>query len=67
MPSLLADFGHCAENKVNYDAIVDGTYIPPHDVDLFVKKFIAALVMLDSIRVKGVIDRTVTSKNYEQA
>ena len=67
LPYLLADFGFCAENKVNCDAVINGTYVPPDDVDCYAKEFIAALAIIDSLRSKGTIDLLVLPKEHEQA
>ena len=53
MPSMLVDSGYCAENKVNCDAVIDGTYIPPDNMNPFAKEFIAALAMLDLLRTRA--------------
>ena len=66
MPSLLADFGFCAENKVNCDAVTNSTHVPPDDVDCYAKEFIAALAMSDSLRVKGTIDILLKPEDHEQ-
>ena len=52
MPLLLADLGSCVENKENFYAVMDGTYIPSNsnDVDPFVKKFIAALARSNTLK-----------------
>ena len=50
--SLLADFGSCAENKVNYDVVINGKYVPHDDVDSYAKEFIEVLVIPASPREK---------------
>ena len=67
LPYLLADFGFCAENKANCDAVINGTYASPDNVEYYAKEFIKALAMPDSLRAKDAIHLSVSQEEHEQA
>ena len=51
--------------KVNCDAVINGTYVPPDDVDYYAKEFIEALAMPDSLRAKGTVDLLILPEEHE--
>ena len=64
---LRDEFGYCAENYENIQAVLDGTYNPPPGTDQYAKEFLRELQMPDAIREKGPIDINLTEEDNEQA
>lgn len=56
---LLQDFRYCADNKINVDAVLNGTYIVPPGTDQYVKEFIKTLSLPEFIWAKNTINLLV--------
>ena len=63
---LLQDFGYCADNKTNVEAILNQTYICPLIIDKYAKEFINGLKMPDPIREIGTVDLKITPAQHKE-
>ena len=45
---LLEEFGYCAQEIDNINAVINGTYTPPAGTDQYTSEFLEALAMPDS-------------------
>ena len=64
---LLQEFGYCADNKVNVDAILDRMYMIPPVTEKYAKEFIAALEMPTSIWCKEKNTLFVSPEEHKSA
>ena len=63
---LLQDFGYCADNKDNVEAVLNGTYECNPATDEYAKEFIKALKMPDSIRERSTVNLNITPAQHKE-
>ena len=63
---LLQEFGYCADNRTNVEAVLNGTYVCPPTTDKYAKEFIKTLKMPESIRNRETVDLVVTPEQHKQ-
>ena len=60
-------FGPCANNEVNCNDVIAGSFIPPEGSDTFTVSLLQALEQPTSLSNKGVIDFSITPTAHSQA
>ena len=63
---LLQEFGYCADNRNNVEAVLNGTYECPPGTDKYAIEFIKMLKMPEPIRNRKTIDLVVTPEQHKQ-
>ena len=63
---LIQDFGYCADNKDNIEAVLNGTYVYNPATDEYAKEFIKALKMPDSIRERGTVNLKISPAQHKE-
>ena len=66
MQPLLQEFGYCADNRTNVEAVLNGTYSCPPTTDKYAKEFIKMLKMPESIKNRETVDLVVTPEQHKQ-
>ena len=59
LPPFTNDFGFLADTAAA-QAVIDGTYIPPPEMDPYLIELLQAMKMPESIRLRGLLDTSIT-------